>query len=191
MSCNSSGLTSTKPLCKLKPISRTNLSLSVGVEVIKTIPEFFVRKINFFFLVYDIFLIHQLSLSLDYRTTVNWRHIFHTPDIEFCSTTKYKSLFPQLEELIESHKERFIPDVSLDCPLKPSKIYAMNVMEYTEPETDYKPDTIETHRKNGLGIALPNGKYRYTLTFFTKKDPSIFLLQWQLQVSNRLAEDKF
>jgi hypothetical protein len=44
MSCNSTGLTAIKPICQLKALSRINMTISVGAEVIKLIPQYFVSS---------------------------------------------------------------------------------------------------------------------------------------------------
>jgi hypothetical protein len=68
--------------------------------------------------------------------------------------------------------------------LKPGPVYAYNI-------------TLEVAKKQanrstkGFGIELPNGRYLFTLHFFTKTDPYTFFLQWQLDVYNRLGEENF
>jgi hypothetical protein len=98
--------------------------------------------------------------------------------------------------MIESHRKRYIPNISFSCPIKPGKYYAMNIMEYMGDERAVwsknasvsKPDGKP---KNGLGVDLPNGKYRYTFKISTNTDPFVYLVQWQLDVNSRLNEDKF
>lgn len=43
MSCNSSGITTIKPLCKLQLVSRTSQLIGIGFEVITDIDELKVR----------------------------------------------------------------------------------------------------------------------------------------------------
>lgn len=69
-------------------------------------------------------------------------------------------------------------------------------------ETNNETRTVEKNKhqkypdtpfvsKNGLGIELPNGKYRYVLKFSTKSDPYFYFLQWQLDTYDAFGEKSF
>jgi hypothetical protein len=44
MRCNTTKISAINPLCKIRPVSRTNMSISVGTEVIRTIQQYFVSS---------------------------------------------------------------------------------------------------------------------------------------------------
>jgi hypothetical protein len=129
---------------------------------------------------------------MEYRTTSNWRHIFASPEVDYCLGRKW---FPKYFEMIDVTLNDLFPNKTIGCPLAPSKLYAKDILQYMGPEKDYlEPNgTISNGpKRNALGFDLPNGKYRYTVHVFDKNlDPHGCFIQWQAEVRDRLNENNF
>jgi hypothetical protein len=113
-----------------------------------------------------------------------------TPEINYCAMKKTGNFFPQFR-IIEDFKHNFPGNLSIDCPMKPKKMY-LNITEFMGDGNQYKnPVDLAKDPGNGFGVHLPNGKYRFTLGFGTKADPNAFFFQWILELNIRLHDDNF
>jgi hypothetical protein len=104
---------------------------------------------------------------------------------------KLGNLIPQYEKQINNTLRTFLPNTTLSCPVKPSKFYSIEVMEYTGDPNKMVNISSKKTDKNGFGFELPNGKYRFTLSITTEDDPFVFFLQWQLEVKIRFNDEEF
>jgi hypothetical protein len=127
---------------------------------------------------------------MEFRTTSNWRHIFTSPEIDFCLGKKW---FPKYIEMFNTTLSELFPNKSMDCPFQPAKLYAKDVIVFMGLDKDYK---LSNHSngpyRNGLGLELPNGKYRFTVHMFSKSlDPAGAFVQWQGEVRVRMNDEQF
>jgi hypothetical protein len=115
-----------------------------------------------------------------------------TPELGYCAVHKTGTSLPQLARLFDDFDERFLNNESIECPVKPRKLYA-NVTHYLGVEDPHKnPVNMNAAAPgNGFGVHLPNGKYRFTVRAGSKADPNAVFVQWILEVYFRLHEDKF
>lgn len=74
---------------------------------------------------------------------------------------------------------------SFNCPLQPGPYYIMNSSVLRDPTVS------DDNKRSGIGFDIPNGIYRYTIKFSTKKVPSSFFIQWRTEIRNRLGEEDF
>jgi hypothetical protein len=114
----------------------------------------------------------------------NWRQIFKGPEVEYCSLMKLGSLFPFYAKDLKIF-EQSMGNASFNCPWQPGPYKVMNYSVLTDKTK------IDDVKKLGVGIKLPNGIYRYSITFRTKKDPSSFSIQWRTEIRDRLGEEDF
>jgi hypothetical protein len=105
---------------------------------------------------------------------------------------KIGNLLTPYIDLVENLKTQFFPNVSIECPIKPGKYYALNINEYMGDDKLYlNPKDDDQKPRNMLGVELPNGKYRFTFKISSKRDPFIYLVQWELLVRIRLNDENF
>lgn len=109
--------------------------------------------------------------------------IFKGPEVEYCNAVKFGNLIPFYKKEMNVYKRAF-PDMFQDCPVRPGHYYVMNFSSGFEKFEN-------ENEKEGVGVTLPNGRYRYTLKVVTKKDPSAFYLAWQKETRERLGEEDF
>jgi hypothetical protein len=129
---------------------------------------------------------------MEYRTTSNWRQLLKTPEIDYCASKKIADMFPAYMKLIEHTKNIYLPNMSVDCPVKPGQYYVRDFEEYTGNPNQYDLESLKTEKlRSGFGTTLPNGVYRFSLTLSTKKDSSVYFLQWLTQINERFNEDNF
>jgi hypothetical protein len=133
----------------------------------------------------------QIKITVEYRTTSNWRHIMTTPELSYCGMKKSGNSFPQFLKIFEDFKHNALGNISIDCPAAPRKIY-LNLTEFMGNEDQYRnPVDMSEVPRNGFGVHLPNGKYRFTVRGSTKADPNAFFVQWIVEIRVRLQEDNF
>lgn len=122
------------------------------------------------------------------KTLSNWRQVMKFPDTELCSTIKLGSfVLPMYKEMFDKAAEMF-PWMPSKCPVKPGKFYVMNHSQY-QPEVKLT-DVVNTKSSSNFQY-YPNGIYRPTVKLFTKDDPFVFVVQWQIEVKERLGEEEF
>jgi hypothetical protein len=114
-----------------------------------------------------------------------------TPELSYCTMKKTGIFSPYLLKLIEDFKSAFLTNESIDCPMKPKKIY-LNFTYFMGDLEQYKnPINLTVAPENSFGLHLPNGKYRITVRGSTKADPNGLFIQWITEIYIRLHEDKF
>jgi hypothetical protein len=94
------------------------------------------------------------------------------------------NFLPQFK-FFEDAKNDILRNVSIECPLKPRKVYLSDTKSMEDP-VDSTKDPL-----NGFGVKLPNGKYRFTFQFGTKEDPKAVFVQWILELNIRFNDEKF
>jgi hypothetical protein len=107
-----------------------------------------------------------------------------TPELSYCAMKKTGNFLPQFK-FFEDAKKNFLGNISIECPLKPRKIYLNDIRSMEDPVDSTKVPL------NGFGVRLPNGKYRYTFRFGTKADPYAVFVQWILELKIRFNDDNF
>jgi hypothetical protein len=117
----------------------------------------------------------------------NWRLIFKGPEVEYCTAMKFQNLFPFYAKDLRILEKALGGNATLDCPLQPGPYFIMN---YTDTVNVDKTG-MSDDKKLGVGVIIPNGRYRFTVKFFTKKDPLAFYLQWHTEINDRLTQDDF
>jgi hypothetical protein len=133
----------------------------------------------------------QIRITVEYRTSTNWRHIMTTPELSYCAMKKAGNFFPQFTKIFEDFKHNALGNESIDCPVKPNKYYR-SAIEFMGDEDEYKkPFNMTVPPRNGFGVHLPNGKYRFTVRGGTKADPYAVYVQWNREIHIRLHEDNF
>jgi hypothetical protein len=113
--------------------------------------------------------------------------VFRTPEIDGCRLTAIARLIPAYESFIESIK-KYIPNVPLQCPIKPGPFEFRNV-SFTTESLDKN-----LNFRGVLGrytFSLPNGIHRTTLKIFNSADPTEVKVQWLTEIKTRLQKDNF
>lgn len=87
------------------------------------------------------------------------------------------------KDLIEEGKKMF-PKLPLTCPFKPGPFYVRDFIDTEKAE--YKQN--DTKR---FGFQLPNGRYRVMIKWYTKTDPMVYMIQYQMDIRTRLGEEEF
>ena len=95
---------------------------------------------------------------------------------------------PYYSNIVEPYMKKYFGNISLDCPLKPGRYYAMNIADNVFVEKANK-DKFEPPNYNLFD--LPNGVYRSTIELSTGDDSNAFFLQWQIEQRVRTKDDKF
>jgi hypothetical protein len=114
-----------------------------------------------------------------------------TPDVSYCALKKAGNMLPMYSNAFQDLQDNFLGNISIDCPMKPGKYYIVKI-EHNGEENQYEnPVDLNQRPKNGFGVHLPNGRYRFTLRVWTKADPNAFFAQWHLEIHIRLHEDNF
>jgi hypothetical protein len=114
-----------------------------------------------------------------------------TPDLNYCFLKKAGNMLPIVAKGFQDLHDVFLRNISIDCPVQPGKYYT-NLVDYVGEENQYKnPVNLSEVPKNGFGVHLPNGKYRFTLRWWTKEDPTAFFAQWHREIHIRLYDDNF
>jgi hypothetical protein len=116
----------------------------------------------------------------------NWNVVFRTPEIDGCRLTAIARLIPAYETFIESIKT-YIPNLPLQCPIKPGPFEFRNV-SFLEETLD---QTLKFQGNGLFSFSLPNGKHRITLKIFNSADPTGVKVQWVTEIKKRLQKDNF
>lgn len=95
---------------------------------------------------------------------------------------------PYYSGMVEPSIRKFFGNVSLDCPFKPGRYYAMNMPDNASDEKK-TTDKFKPPQYNPFDV--PNGEYRCTIELSTNEDSNAFFMQWQLEKRIRTSDDKF
>jgi Protein of unknown function (DUF1091) len=177
MYCNSSSLTFTNVLCKLRLIPKGAL-VSFGFETTKNIDEANVIKNVPFTVKYSSLIIWQIDILMEFKIYNQWRRIVSIPSIKLCDVLKSEN--PFLKSILANYRI-FMPWIPKSCPFKPGRYYQHNVsiidLNYwkgSEDDAYYK-----------TGSALPNGIYRGEYKIDLPGDPKAYFFQHYYRIQRR------
>lgn len=97
-------------------------------------------------------------------------------------------MIPTFMEFIEPERKKLIPNLQIDCPIKPGPFYATNVDIFSQNDNRTEG---KIKKKTMNPFDIPNGKYRYTLSISSKTDPNVYSVQWQVEIKSQHFEDQF
>lgn len=120
------------------------------------------------------------------KTVTNWRHLIDLPPVEYCGYMNGAFKVPYFEESINELKKDF-PTLPWSCPLTPGKYYILN---YTNVEKN-RNATPAVNSKQKLDATLPNGVYKNVILLSSPNDPTVFRIEWHIQIQSRLNDESF
>jgi Protein of unknown function (DUF1091) len=181
MYCNTSHVTLTNIVCKVKSVSRVTQKLRIGGEFIKDINKVYVR-------IKSDQRVHNQSLKylqveghFYFKSFRNWRLVYKTEVIEVCNFFKKREAIPVLN-MVFDYLVASYPTIPKSCPFKPRADY-LNVSLTFGDEGGYIV--------NGKRFNLPNGMFKYTLRGFTDRDPVGAYAEFIVEINRRFNDDQF
>jgi hypothetical protein len=113
-----------------------------------------------------------------------------TPELSYCDMKKTGNFLPQFK-LYEVFRTNYLGNISMECPMKPERLY-FSVAEFMGDEEQYKKPLDSTVAPtNGFGVHLPNGRYRFTVRFGTKDDSNAVFVQWIREIRIQFNDENF
>lgn len=125
-----------------------------------------------------------MTFDMTYRTTSNWRQIFKTPTVEFCSFLNSKNRLSVQQEFYNLYRFTF-PNLPNECPLKPGRYSHYNGTIAFTGNLEFGDNPLMKQ------FNFPNGLYEIEILAYTKNDPKVFLITFLLEIKNRLGETSF
>lgn len=105
-----------------------------------------------------------------------WRELLKFDKIPICKFLDNAIRLPYFDNLLSAYQQAF-PTFPTSCPILASPYYIRNMSN-----GDY--DIMKETFLNNFG-GLPNGEYKILLNVFSFKDPNIYTISWQVEISNK------
>lgn len=158
VTCSSSNISCTIIECRLKSLSRTNQTLSIGLTILRNLTN------------------PQFRVEYAYKTSDNmWREVFKLEKIPICQFMNRTLRLPYLDNVMDAFEEAF-PTFPHRCPLTAGSYYLRNV-------TNAKFNLIKDTFSNNFGSLQSSGIYKTELSLFSTRDRDIFTLIVQDEVN--------